>query len=101
MKKLLLITDSLKKAIEPIRKDVIKTVKQALRLIKEESGSAKQNLIDWINNSIEETHERYASYLYSESEQSPLKIKEVPPVYDDEATDDGRIILRENFREII
>ena len=94
------ITDSLKKAIEPIRKDVIKTVKQALRLIKEESGSAKQNLIAWINNSIEETHERYASYLYSESEQSPLKIKEVPPVYDDEATDDGRIILRENFRKL-
>lgn len=94
------ITDSLKKAIEPIRKDVIKTVKQALRLIKEESGSAKQNLIAWVNNSIEETHERYASYLYSESEQSPLKIKEVPPVYDDEATDDGRIILRENFRKL-
>ena len=94
------ITDSLRKAIEPIRKDVIKTVKQALRLIKEESGSAKQNLIAWINNSIEETHERYASYLYSESKQSPLKIKEVPPVYDDEATDDGRIILRENFRKL-
>ncbi len=94
------ITDSLKKAIEPIRKDVIKTVKQALRLIKEESGSAKQNLIAWINNSIEETHERYASYLYSESKQSPLKIKEVPPVYDDEATDDGRIILKENFRKL-
>ena len=46
------ITDSLKKAIEPIRKDVITAVKQALRLIKGESGSAKQNLIDWINNSI-------------------------------------------------
>lgn len=94
------ITDSLKKAIEPIRKDVITAVKQALRLIKGESGSAKQNLIDWVNNSITETHERYASYLYSESDQSPLKIEEVLPEYADDSTDDGRIILRENFRKL-
>jgi len=94
------ITESLKKAIEPIRKDVITAVKQALRLLKGESGSAKQNLIDWINNSITETHERYASYLYSESDQSPLKIDEVLPEYADDSTDDGRIILRENFRKL-
>ena len=94
------ITDSLKKAIEPIRKDVITAVKQALRLIKGESGSAKQNLIDWVNNSITETHERYASYLYSESDQSPLKIEEVLPEYADDSADDGRIILRENFRKL-
>ena len=94
------ITDSLKKAIEPIRKDVITAVKQALRLIKGESGSAKQNLINWVNNSTIETHERYASYLYSESDQSPLKIEEVLPEYADDSTDDGRIILRENFRKL-
>ena len=94
------ITDSLKRAIEPIRKDVITAVKQALRLIKGESGSAKQNLINWVNNSTIETHERYASYLYSESDQSPLKIEEVLPEYADDSTDDGRIILRENFRKL-
>ena len=94
------ITDSLKTAIEPIRKDIISTVKKALRLIKEESGSAKQNLIDWINNSNIETHERYGSYLYSESDQSPLKIKEVLPIYEGEASDDGRIVLKENFRKL-
>jgi 2-oxoisovalerate dehydrogenase E1 component len=94
------ITDSLKKAIEPIRKDIIIAVKKALRLIKGESGSAKQNLINWVNNSIIETHERYASYLYSESDQSPLKIDEVLPIYADESKDDGRIILRENFRKL-
>jgi 2-oxoisovalerate dehydrogenase E1 component len=94
------ITDSLKKAIEPIRKDAITAVKQALRLIKGESGSAKQNLINWVNKSIVETHERYASYLYSESDQSPLKIDEVLPEYADDSSDDGRIILRENFRKL-
>ena len=95
------ITDSLKKAIEPIRKDVIIAVKKALRLTKGESGSAKQNLINWVNNSIAETHERYASYLYSESNQSPLKIAEVLPEYADDSKDDGRIILRENFRKLL
>ena len=94
------ITDSLKTAIEPIRKDIISSVKKALRLIKEESGSAKQNLIDWINNSNIETHERYGSYLYSESDQSPIKIKEVLPIYEGEASDDGRIVLKENFRKL-
>jgi pyruvate/2-oxoglutarate/acetoin dehydrogenase E1 component len=94
------IVDSLKKATEPIRKDIISTVKKALRLIKEESGSAKQNLIDWINNSNVETHERYGSYLYSESDQSPLKIKEVLPAYEGDASDDGRIVLKENFRKL-
>ena len=94
------IADSLKKATEPIRKDIISTVKKVLRLIKEESGSEKQNLIDWINNSNLETHERYGSYLYSESDQSPLKIKEVLPAYEGESSDDGRIVLKENFRKL-
>lgn len=94
------ITNSLKKSIEPIRKDVITAVKKALRLAKGESNSAKQNLINWVNTSILETHERYASYLYSESDQSPVKINEVLPEYAGDSSDDGRVILRENFRKL-
>jgi len=94
------IAESLKKAVEPIRKDIVGAVKHSLRLVKGETGTAKQNLINWLNNNITETHDRYASYLYSESEQSPVNIEEVLPEYANDESDDGRVILRENFRKL-
>lgn len=94
------LKDNLKSAIEPIRKEIISAAKKSLRLVREESGTAKQNLINWLNEQTTKTHDRYASYLYSESDKSPLNIEEVSPEYNEDLSEDGRVILRENFRKL-
>ena len=94
--------ESLEKAFEPIRKDVLSICRKVLRLVKDENLASKKQLATWIQQNIHENFERYSSYLYSQSEQAALNIEPIAPVYDDEIKmEDGRIILRENYRHIL
>jgi len=55
----------------------------------------------WRDQVASENHEAYNAHLWSESEQSALKIAEVPPEYDDDAPSiPGREILKMNFDHI-
>ena len=67
--------------LDPIRRDVMKSVKSVLRTTLFESIPSKQILIDWKNKYAEENKERYNSFLYSQSEESARRVKEVKPVY--------------------
>jgi pyruvate/2-oxoglutarate/acetoin dehydrogenase E1 component len=56
-------------------------------------------LINWVKQVENDAFDKYSSYLYSESESSPLNINEVSPEYSSDSEKvDGRVILRENFR---
>ena len=93
--------EELKKALDPIRKDILGTARLVLRTIAGENIQSKPMLAAWIQSKIEDNKERYSSYLYSESAQNIHNISSVEPVYDENAKmEDGRIILRENFRSI-
>lgn len=93
--------ESLQKAMEPIRKDIFNTVRKALRSVRGENGPARQALISWLEREKAANYDRYSSYLYSESANSALKVQPVAPAYEANPTmEDGRIILRENFRAI-
>lgn len=92
---------ALQKALDPIRKDVLTIARRILRLIGKENISAKAMLAGWIQNKIAENSTRYSSHLHSQSEFNATKIAAVDPIYDNDVKmDDGRIILRENFRKI-
>jgi pyruvate/2-oxoglutarate/acetoin dehydrogenase E1 component/TPP-dependent pyruvate/acetoin dehydrogenase alpha subunit len=92
----------LEKNREPIRKDLLSVARKMLRLTRTESSSERSALISWLNGAMEQNHERYSSHLYSESESSALAITPVPPSYDDSGLlEDGRIILKENYRYIL
>ena len=53
----------------------------------------------WIQKAIEASYDKYSSHLYSESNSSIHKIGAIAPKYgSDERMEDGRIILRENFK---
>ena len=96
------IITSLKNAFEPIRKDVLGYARKALRLIYQSDNASKANLQQWITESIQENYYRYSSHLYSESAYSALKIDAVAPSYiDSSKMEDGRIILRENYRKLL
>ena len=93
--------DGLKNAMEPIRKDIFMAVRKSLRYTRGENGPAKAAAVAWLKQETAANYERYSSYLYSESDKSALKVASVPPKYDNNAAqEDGRIILRENFRAI-
>lgn len=94
--------ENLQKAFEPIRKDVLNSARKVLRLAREDQGNNKKILANWIQSKIAENGERYSSYLYSQSAQSISNITPVEPVYDGSGKmDDGRIILRDNYKILL
>jgi pyruvate/2-oxoglutarate/acetoin dehydrogenase E1 component len=94
------IINDLKSINEPIRKEVISAARKALRYVISESSQPKEALQDWIDNYFDDIQPKYSSHLYSESNASSIRIKEVLPIYDDAKEVDARLILRDNFNAI-
>lgn len=93
--------DSLKKAMDPNRKEIIGVARKVLHAINKENISSKANLASWIKSKISENSDRYSSHLYSASSHSAIQIDGVAPQYSNESKmEDGRLILRENFKKI-
>ena len=96
------IAHDLEKSMDPIRKDILSATRKALRIARNDNGSAKKNLSDWIKDQIAVNYDRYSSTLYSEKSDSALNVEPIKPTYgDDGAMTDGRIILRENYDKIL
>jgi len=79
------LKEKLAKSLDPTHKDVVKTVRQALYLVKNEQGTAVQALATWANELIAENTNLYTSNLYSESKYAALNIPEVPAQYSADA----------------
>ena len=94
--------EGLEKTIEPIRKDIVSLARKVLRMVRAENSPSKIRLSQWISGNIKENFDRYSSHLHSESAKSALKIEAISPEYDSEITmEDGRIILRDNYRKLL
>jgi len=92
-----LLTD-LQKAYLPIRRDTVGVARKALRALRHEHTSARTRLKEWLQTELESNTERYSAHLYSESDQSPLLVATVDPVFsDDSPMTDGREIIRMYF----
>jgi len=87
---------------EPLRRDGVSALRKALRQIRKDDSGLKTRIMAWLEQNLALNHHRYGSHLYSESELSPLKIKGVVPVYTADSKEvDARIILRENFDQLL
>ncbi|PKP34025.1 MAG: transketolase [Bacteroidetes bacterium HGW-Bacteroidetes-17] len=87
---------------EPIYKDLMSSGKKILRLIcnscSNPQNSLKTNVTNWLNKEMALSKNRYSSHLYSESDQSTLKVKEVRAIYNENPESiPGREILLKNF----
>ncbi|MFK8038755.1 MAG: thiamine pyrophosphate-dependent enzyme [Crocinitomicaceae bacterium] len=91
------VLDTLKNEMNPIRKDIISSAKKILRLTKGEHSDARVELKNWLETSKVLATDRYSSYLYSQSSESPLLVERIAPTYADEELVDGRLVLRDNF----
>lgn len=96
------ISANLEEIVEPFRKDIISTARQVLRFLIHDNYPEKQQLVNWVNSYLEHIQPKYSSLLYSESGASPTHVNEIKPNYkNDHKRVDGRIILRDNFEEIL
>lgn len=96
------LAEDLKKTLNPIRKDVISTVRRALWLSRTDAEAVKADLRAWYTHQQELNKDRYNSHLYSESPFSVDKIDAVSPKYTEDAPlVDGREILQACFDDIL
>ena len=94
--------ETLEKEKEPIRRDLLTLARKVLRQVREEQISSKKTLGNWIQSMISGNFDRYSSHLHSQSAHSAMNVPAVAPKYaDDVQMEDGRIILRENYRTIL
>ncbi|WP_296698347.1 thiamine pyrophosphate-dependent enzyme [Algoriphagus sp.] len=92
------MADELSRTLNPIRKDVISTVRKAILTLRFDSNESKIELKNWYKAQEEKNHDRYNSHLYSESKWGVLNIEEVKPRFDDKSIlIDGREILQKYF----
>lgn len=86
---------------EPIRKDIHSAVKNILRSSIGNGSDGRQKLLNWLQNSKAENHERYSTHLYSQSTKAVKNIGTHAVVYSEDKWMDGREILRDNFEAIL
>ncbi len=65
----------------PYRKDIMATALQALTLTRTESITAREALMNWRQEETAVHKQSYNKHLYSESDESPLKVPEIKPIW--------------------
>lgn len=79
------LKDKLLSNPNPLRKDIMVAIHEGLIILRDENMPAKGALIDWREAQKPLMVDRYNAYLYSQSEESALKVPEIPPIYSDES----------------
>jgi pyruvate/2-oxoglutarate/acetoin dehydrogenase E1 component/TPP-dependent pyruvate/acetoin dehydrogenase alpha subunit len=92
----------LSKEKDSIRRDLLSAARLLLRQNLQDKSPERYALANWVGRLQLKAQDRYNSYLYSASAQNIASISKVPVAYATEnQMEDGRIILRENYRKIL
>jgi 2-oxoisovalerate dehydrogenase E1 component len=91
----------LEKTINPVRSDVVKAVKKALRLLRAEAIPSRDAMRVWVERVMKDNARRYNSHLYSESPEAHINVPVVAPQYNEDSPSvDGREVLQHNFEAL-
>jgi len=83
---------------DALRKEVISSVRKALRLTLNKPSGERTTLLNWYNEQIGHNEERYNSKLFTDGKESPLLVNHVPAEYAEQSKMvDGREILNKCF----
>ena len=96
--------NDLKKLKFPYKKDLFKTAYQIKRELLKNDYESYKKIDSWIKNLRKNHQIDYSSHLYSESDMNPVNVNYIEPKYKIEQQQqlvDGRIILRDNFDQIL
>lgn len=75
----------LKSTMDPIRKDLVKTARKALRITIGEEFSQRATYKQWLDAYLQLNEDRYDSHLYSESDHSLLKVEAVEASFSEQS----------------
>ncbi|MFD2203504.1 alpha-ketoacid dehydrogenase subunit alpha/beta [Shivajiella indica] len=96
------LADDLTKTLNPIRKDVISTVRRALWAMREDPVELKFELKSWYEKQQDLNEDRYSSHLYSQSDYSSESVEPISVRYETEAPlVDGREVLQACFDHLL
>ncbi len=88
--------------IEPVRKDILIACRKVLRYLRDENFAEKTELQNFIKNATKNAEVKYSSHLVSETAYKTTDIAPVKPTYAAEDNlVDARVIMRDNFNEIL
>lgn len=95
------LADELASVQNPIRSDAYKAVRRALWLLRYEDEAEKTSLRTWLEREKQNNFDRFNSFLFSNSDESALKVQEVKPVFEEDSQEvDGREVLQACFNAI-
>ncbi len=96
--KVVAFSNKLLKMIDPTHKDVVKIIRQVLRIVKTDSGPAISELAEWAQELMTLNNHIYTSNLYSETPFAASKVSEIPAQYSkDSPTKNGYEVLNACF----
>ncbi|MFB6257517.1 MAG: thiamine pyrophosphate-dependent enzyme [Flavobacteriales bacterium] len=95
------VKEDLERKEDAIRTDIMRAGRKGLRYARHDENEAKEKLQEWYRQAQTKNYDRFNSHLYSESEESPLKLEPVDPEYGKDSEEvDGRVVLRDNFKAL-
>ena len=96
------LQQQLSKEKDSIRRDLLSATRLLLRQSIQDQSPERYALANWVGRIQLKAQDRYSSYLHSNSTENISKIQKVEVAYSSETQlEDGRIILRENYRKIL
>ena len=95
------IIDNLQRIKEPNNKDLLSCSRKILRILLYEKSDNIDRLKDWINVFSSSNQNKYSSKLYNESSSNASSVVEIKPLYNNSKKVDGRIVLKNNFKELL
>jgi pyruvate/2-oxoglutarate/acetoin dehydrogenase E1 component/TPP-dependent pyruvate/acetoin dehydrogenase alpha subunit len=96
------ILQELRQTVNPIRHDTVTAIKRAFRMVRHEQLAVKTKLSEWLETTNKANWQRFNTYIYSQSADSPLNVAPVPPSYDSNAEMiDGRELINQGFDAIL
>ena len=96
------IRENLEKTENTVRRDVVAAMKKAVRLLRFEENSTKNDILAWFKDIAPENYIRFNSHLLSEYPSSPMHVKSVAPEYHENSPMvDGREIIHTFFDKLL
>lgn len=96
------IIEELREPFELNRKLVQSCLVRASLALRESESDSKSELMRYLDDYRKKNDERYNSFLFSRSDESPLLVEEKKPVYSENSeTVDGRVVLVRAFDHLL
>ena len=96
------LLNNLNKKTDLLYKDIISVSRRINYLLSKNKDDQILLFKKWLSDINLSLNEKYSSRLYSEGINSPMKVKEIPVIYDKDAlVTDGSIILKNNFDALL